>query len=235
MTLDGKIATRTGQSQWLTGEFSRQYVHYLRSGYDAILTTAETVRADNPQLTVREIPNARQPVRIIIDRRFRLNPDNYRIFKTKNVAPTWIVTSKISHDTEHAKQARALGVEVIEVDETGLGINLKDMMDKLGEKGITSIFVVGGGKLTGQLMNQSLVNKMYLFYGSKLLPDPTARTAFFDSLNLNLAGAPNFNLGYVRRLENDMVMEVYPIIKRDLVKEAVREAKKEALKTITAV
>ena len=158
MTLDGKIATRSGQSQWLTGDLSRQYVHHLRRRYDAILTTAETVRADNPQLTLRGVASREKPaIRVILDRRFRLDPQQYKIFNAD--APTWVFTSKIAHFEDHARQARAQGVKVFEVDETGTGLDLKAVLEILCQQGLTSVFVEAGGRLAGSLLNQQLVNK----------------------------------------------------------------------------
>ncbi len=210
LTLDGKIATRSGQSQWLTGQLSRQYVHHLRHRYDAILTSAETVRADNPKMTVRGIPNlSNNPVRVVLDRRFRLDPDKYQIFDTHS-APTWVFTSRIEHFQDNAEKARDRGVKVIEVDETGLGLNLKEVLDYLGQQKITSVFVEAGSKLSGSLLNQNLINKFYLFYAPRAIPDPMAKSAFADSLTLLLPEAPYFHITHTRRLENDLVVEAYP-------------------------
>lgn len=209
LSLDGKVANRHGESQWLTGPFSRQYVHHLRQDYDVILTTAETVMADNPRLSVRDIPNIRkQPVKVILDRRFRLNVEKYRIFKSD--APVWIVTSRISHNKANAQKAKANGVRVIEIDEAGGGLNLKALMTQLGEEHISSVFVEAGGRLTGSLMAEKLVQKFYLFYAPKILQDPMARPAFGQAFQLELPQTPQLEMIGSRQLENDWVVEARP-------------------------
>jgi diaminohydroxyphosphoribosylaminopyrimidine deaminase / 5-amino-6-(5-phosphoribosylamino)uracil reductase len=210
MTLDGKIATRTGESHWLTGPTARHYVHYLRSGYDALLTTAETVMADNPQLTVRNIPEGNQrPVRVVLDRRLRLNPNQYQIFDTQQ-SPTWLFTSKVHHNESHAVQAKAKGVEVIPVDDTGLGLDLQDVFRILGERQITSVFVEAGGRLAGSLVNQKLVNKLYLFYAPKLLPDPMAKGGLVEGIQLTLQESLALSIQTTKQLDTDWVIEAYP-------------------------
>jgi diaminohydroxyphosphoribosylaminopyrimidine deaminase/5-amino-6-(5-phosphoribosylamino)uracil reductase len=209
MTLDGKIATRDGQSQWLTGEMSRQYVHWLRQGYDAILTTADTVLADNPQLTVRLPQTHRAPVRIVLDRRMRLDPTRFRIFDTHEAA-TWVVTSTTATNHHYMDLARAAGVEVLTVPDTGMGLDLKVLMEKLGEMGVTSLFVEAGGKLAGQLLAGKLVNKCYFFYAPMLLADPSAMCGFSGRVQVALANAPRLRVVSTRQIENDWVVEAYP-------------------------
>lgn len=215
MTMDGKIATRSGESQWLTGEFSRQYVHHLRRKHDAILTTVETVIADNPKLTVRGIPlspGEQPPVRVVIDRQFRMNPDEYHIFEADDVE-TWVFTSKLGHDRAHAERASELGARVIEVEETGVGLDLKAVLTYLGGEEITALLIEAGGRMAGHLMNQGLVNKLQLFYGPCVLPDPSARPAFSEGVVLQLAGAPKLTVKRTTMLEHDVVVEAYPQIK----------------------
>lgn len=216
MTLDGKIGTRSGKSQWITGPLARQYVHYLRSGYDAIMTTAETVSADNSSLTVRGLPTIpggiphSPPIRVILDRRFRLNPAHYKIFDTKT-APTWVFTSNISHNAEHATIAKEQGVEVIPVNEVGQVLDLKEILAFLGQKQITSVFVEAGGQLAGSLLSKHLVNKLYLFYGSKIMNDPMAKPAFTGAIHWDLPTAPSVKIAQSYTLENDLVVEAYPL------------------------
>lgn len=209
MTLDGKIANRHGESQWLTGAFSRQYVHHLRHHYDAILTTAETVLADNPQLSVRDIPNIRkQPVKIILDRRFRLNVDRYHLFKGDT--PVWIVTSKHEHNRSHAQKAKAQGIKVLEVDEVNNQLNLKAAFSHLGEQGIASIFIESGGRLATTLLTENLANKFYLFFAPKMLRDSMAKPAFGHAFQLDLPEQPQLEILESRRLDMDWVVEAQP-------------------------
>jgi diaminohydroxyphosphoribosylaminopyrimidine deaminase/5-amino-6-(5-phosphoribosylamino)uracil reductase len=209
LTLDGKIANRHGQSQWLTGPFARQYVHHLRHQYDAILTTAETVIIDNPQLNVRDIPNIKkQPIKIILDRQFRLNPEKYNVFKGD--APVWVVTSKTSHNKNNAQKAKAQGVKILEINEVGNGLDLKALFTLLGEQDLTSVFVEGGGRLSTSLLMENLVNRFYLFYAPKTLRDPMAKSAFSGSFQLDLPDAPQLDIISTRQLEQDWVIEAQP-------------------------
>jgi diaminohydroxyphosphoribosylaminopyrimidine deaminase/5-amino-6-(5-phosphoribosylamino)uracil reductase len=209
LTLDGKIANRHGESKWLTGSFSRQYVHYLRQNYDAILTTAETVIVDNPQLTVRDIPNIRkQPIRIILDRQARLNVDRYDVFKGES--PAWIVTSTANQGKPNIQKAKAEGFKVIEVDEIGNGLDLKHLFQQLGELNVTSVFVEAGGHLTNSLLAAGLANKFYLFYAPKTLRDTMAKSAFGHTFQLDLPEAPQLEIVKTQQLEHDWVMEAQP-------------------------
>ncbi|MEB3287495.1 MAG: bifunctional diaminohydroxyphosphoribosylaminopyrimidine deaminase/5-amino-6-(5-phosphoribosylamino)uracil reductase RibD [Vampirovibrionales bacterium] len=210
LTMDGKIAARNGQSQWLTGPLSRQFVHHLRSYHDAILTTAETVLVDDPELTVRELPViARQPVRVVLDRQCRLDPMKHKIFDTSE-AQTWVFTSKIHQDRRYLAQLEDRGIQVFEADDTGTGLNMKEVFDTLGQQSISNVFVEAGGHLAGHLMNANLIHKLYLFYAPRILPDPMAIGAFSDSVNLKLPDTPDIEIAQSYRLEKDLVVEAYP-------------------------
>ncbi len=221
MTMDGKIASRHGQGEWMTSDFSRQYVHHLRSHHDAILTTASTVMADNPQLNVREIPDfssksaKEQPIRVILDRQFRLNPADYQVFDTQ-VAPTWVFTSKIRHNADHAQRAKDKGAKVFEVDDTGLGLNLHEIMTLLGKEEVTSLISEAGSKLCGNLVTQKLVNKVYFFYAPQVLADSAGQSAFASSARFHLNDAPPFSVHQNRELDGDLVVEAYPTKSRSL-------------------
>jgi diaminohydroxyphosphoribosylaminopyrimidine deaminase / 5-amino-6-(5-phosphoribosylamino)uracil reductase len=209
LTLDGKIANRHGESKWLTGSFSRQYVHHLRQTYDAILTTAETVLIDNPQLNVRDIPNIRkQPIRIVLDRQFRLNTERYQVFKGDS--PVWVVTSKANHNKAHAQKAKAQGLKVIEVDEVGNALNLRALFQQLGELEISSVFVEAGGRMAQSLLEEGIANKFYLFYAPKTLRDVMAKSAFGHTFQLDLPELPQLEIIDTRQLEHDWVVEAQP-------------------------
>jgi diaminohydroxyphosphoribosylaminopyrimidine deaminase/5-amino-6-(5-phosphoribosylamino)uracil reductase len=210
LTMDGKIAARNGQSQWLTGPLSRQFVHHLRSQHDVILTTAETVLADDPELTVRDIPGiTRQPIRVVLDRQCRLDPVKHKIFNTEE-APTWVFTSTLHQDRRYIAQAEDRGIRIFEADDTGTGLNMREVFEILGQQDISSVFVEAGGHLAGHLLNANLIQKLYLFYAPRILPDPMAIGAFSDSVNLKLPDTPDLDLAQSYRLEKDMVVEAYP-------------------------
>lgn len=210
LTLDGRIATRGGQSQWITGEMSRQHVHYLRSGYDAILTTAETVMTDNPRLTVRYPGVVRQPIRIVLDRQFRLDLRRYTLFNTKE-APVWVIGAKAHLEKHYESVADALGIKLFPVSGGAHGLDLTSIFQQLGEIGISSLWVEAGGKLAGSLISKKLVNKYYLFYGSKIMNDPLAKTGFSGPLCLGLSQAPVVHVHQVHTLHQDTLVEAYPV------------------------
>ncbi len=210
LSLDGKIANRHGESQWLTGPFARQYVHHLRHRYDAVLTTAETVIADDPRLSVRDMPNIRkQPVKIVLDRRFRLNVDRYyQLFQDDT--PVWIVTSPQGEASANAQKARAKGVKIISIEECEGQLHLKSMLTALGEQGIGSLFVESGGMLATSLLNSHLVNKLYLFFAPKTLRDSMAKPAFGHAFQLDLPEQPQLEILSTRQLEHDWMLEARP-------------------------
>jgi diaminohydroxyphosphoribosylaminopyrimidine deaminase/5-amino-6-(5-phosphoribosylamino)uracil reductase len=209
MTLDGKIANRHGESKWLTGSFSRQYVHYLRHQYDSILTTAETVIADDPSMNVRDVANIRkQPIKIILDRQFRLNVERYKIFKGES--PAWIVSSSVHHNKHNAQRAKAMGIKVILIDEVGGALNLKALFAHLAQVEIASVFVEAGGRLASSLLNEGLANKYYLFYAPKTLQDTMSKPAFGHAFQLELPDAPQLEIIETRQLEQDWVIEAQP-------------------------
>ncbi len=215
MTLDGKIAARGGQSKWITSEISRQAVHYHRSRHDAILTSAQTVAHDNPELTVREIDvpdgfaDRKMPTRVILDRTFRLNPEQYQIFNTQ-IVPTWVFTSAVRHNQQHSARARAMGIEVFEVDDTGIGLDLQAVVDQLGEMGVTSIWIETGGRLATQFLKQELVNKLFLFYAPKILSDTGARAGFSGVAPFSLDEATPLRIQTTQQLEKDLLVVAYP-------------------------
>ena len=232
LTLDGKIANRQGESRWLTGNFSRQYVHHLRQRFDAILTTAETVITDDPRLNVRDIPNIKkQPIKIILDRRFRLNVDKYKLFKDKT--PVWIVTSALSQNQANAQRAKAQGIRVIELDEVGGKLNLKSLMTFLGEEQMGSLFVEAGGQLTSSLLQDNLINQFYLFYAPKVLQDTMAKSGFGNRFKLELPQAPELEIINSRQLEQDWVVEAQPF-KAKRREKPIDPAAASAAKTKTA-
>lgn len=173
MSLDGKIATRTGESQWITGEASRLYVHELRDRYDGILVGIGTVLADNPSLTTR-LPDhtGKNPVRIIVDSQAR-TPLGAKVL-TDGQARTIVVV------TERAPKARVeairkAGAEVL-VAGSGEQVDLRWMMQKLGAMEITSILVEGGGTINDALLREGLVDKVLAFVASKLIGGREAKT-----------------------------------------------------------
>ena len=163
-TLDGKIATVTGKSKWITGKESRTHVHSLRSRYDAVLTGSATVLADDPRLTVRHT-KGRNPLRVVLDRTLRL-PLGAKVFNKE--APTLLFTSVESSNTTKLDRLQKNGVEVVHVDEKHGGLDLGEVLSVLHAKGILSVFVESGARLSASLLRSMLVDKAYIYIAPKL-------------------------------------------------------------------
>ncbi|MBI2424430.1 MAG: bifunctional diaminohydroxyphosphoribosylaminopyrimidine deaminase/5-amino-6-(5-phosphoribosylamino)uracil reductase RibD [Candidatus Hydrogenedentes bacterium] len=168
MSLDGKIATRTGHSQWITSLEARTAAHELRGVVDAILVGSATVRNDNPSLTNRLAGyNTADPTRIVLDSGSGLAPD-LKVFTLESTAPTWVVTTE-------ARAYPGAG-EVIVVPRTTNGADLAAMMDELGSRQITSLLIEGGGKTLGSAFAAGLVDKVCFFIAPKIIGGREAPT-----------------------------------------------------------
>lgn len=168
MTLDGKIASYSGDSKWITGEDARYYVHQLRNIYDAILVGIGTVLKDDPFLNTRlEIADAKNPVRIIIDSNIDLPPTS-NIARSSNEQRTVVFCSS-SSDAQKREQLEALGVEFISLDVHYDLIPIEKVLGILGEMGLCSLLVEGGGKTNAYLLQQQLIDKVYWFIAPKII------------------------------------------------------------------
>jgi diaminohydroxyphosphoribosylaminopyrimidine deaminase/5-amino-6-(5-phosphoribosylamino)uracil reductase len=178
-SLDGRIATRSGDSRWITGEAARRRAHLLRATHDAILIGTGTALADDPELTCR-LPGLadRSPVRIVLDRTLRL-PATARLLGAG--APTWVVTH---HDAD-AVRLRDLGLSAATIMTVGLDeagrLSLPQILRSLGARGITRLLVEGGGVLAASLLRQDLVDRLYWFRAAAVIGgDGLAAAAAFD-------------------------------------------------------
>jgi len=162
LTLDGKIASITGKSRWITGPEARRRVHELRRRYAAVLVGANTVLADDPELTVREVEGP-QPLRIVLDGEGRV-PLTARVFNAQ--AQTLVATVRMPPEKEEA--LRAQGVEVLRLPGEK-GVDLPRLLALLGARGIDSVLVEGGGEVAWSFLSQGLVHKVYFFYAPLIL------------------------------------------------------------------
>jgi diaminohydroxyphosphoribosylaminopyrimidine deaminase/5-amino-6-(5-phosphoribosylamino)uracil reductase len=167
-TLDGRIATRTGDSRWVTGEKSRRYVHRLRHAVDAILVGIGTIHADNPNLTTRlGSKKGSDPVRIVLDTHLSISPDA-RILKLDSNSDTILITgNSVSEDKK--KKILKKGVRQIVQPVKDGQIDLKPLMVQLGAMGITSLLVEGGGRVIASALKSGIVDKALFFYAPKIL------------------------------------------------------------------
>jgi diaminohydroxyphosphoribosylaminopyrimidine deaminase/5-amino-6-(5-phosphoribosylamino)uracil reductase len=166
--LDGRIATRTGDSKWITGEASRKYVHELRHAADAIMVGINTIKTDNPSLTTRlEDKNGVDPKRIILDTNLSIAEDS-KVLQIASKSDTIIITgnSKLS---EKRNRLEKMGVHIIDVDIKESRIDLNRLMTRLGQLEITSLLVEGGGQVAASSLKADIVDKVCFFYAPKIL------------------------------------------------------------------
>ena len=163
-TLDGRIATAMGESQWITGPEARRVVHAMRARHDAVLVGAGTLRADDPQLTVRGMGAVRQPVRIIASRNASL-PRDAGLFQTTDLAAVWLCHGPDADVSDFT--AKGVVSVVCAVDQAGL--DLRAMMSAIAQKGITRVFSEGGSTLAAALLKAGLVDRLELFQAGKLI------------------------------------------------------------------
>lgn len=170
-TLDGQLASRTGDSKWVTGATARQYVHRLRHAVDAIMVGIGTVKMDNPRLTTRiDGEDGRDPVRIVLDTHLSI-PETSKVIQQRSRADTLVVTGEVSSDPERVKKKAFLeeaGVRVVEVAVTKDGIDLEALMTFLGVRAITSILIEGGGQVIASSLAAGIVDKIAFFYAPKI-------------------------------------------------------------------
>jgi diaminohydroxyphosphoribosylaminopyrimidine deaminase/5-amino-6-(5-phosphoribosylamino)uracil reductase len=175
MTLDGKIATRTGASRWITGEAAREYVHWLRAGVDAVMVGSGTVKMDDPQLTTRIAPgNGRDPIRVIIDGDAAISPDA-RVLRNQSAAPTLVVVKK-SAPCERKEALASAGADLIEVEAVNEKVDLKQVARILGARKIANVMIEGGGNLLAAAFEAGIIDKVFFFIAPKVFGGRDAPT-----------------------------------------------------------
>jgi diaminohydroxyphosphoribosylaminopyrimidine deaminase/5-amino-6-(5-phosphoribosylamino)uracil reductase len=226
-SLDGKIATAQGESQWLTGEAARAYGHRLRHEYDAILVGIDTVLADDPQLTTRlpgrksqnPEPSTRNPgkdpIRVILDSRLRI-PLAARILHLDSPAPTWVACTEAAPSAK-IKALQDLGAEVLVLPAAGASesgsapgrVALQPLLELLGRRQVQSLLVEGGAKVLGAFFAASLVDKFYFFYAPLFLGGSAAPGVLGGPGIPRLQDAPRARDLVIRRLGPDVMLSGY--------------------------
>jgi diaminohydroxyphosphoribosylaminopyrimidine deaminase/5-amino-6-(5-phosphoribosylamino)uracil reductase len=167
ISLDGRVATRTGISKWITGAESRARVHALRATYDAVMVGINTVLADDPQLTVRDVPG-RNPVRVVVDSKLRTPLDSHLV-TTARETPTCIITT-VEAPAALAERLEAAGVAIIRVPATGSGrCDMAVAMRALAAREVVSVLCEGGAELAGSLLAGRLPSELHVFIAPVLL------------------------------------------------------------------
>lgn len=167
-SLDGKIATKTCDSKWISNEESRKYTDNLRSVSDGILVGINTVIADNPLLLPKMIKPKKIPVRIILDSKLRI-PLACDVVKTSEKYSTLIFTGEDSRADKEAK-LKSMGIDIVRVPRDDNGrVSLKRVCDELYKRGISNVLIEGGGEINSAFMQEGLIDKIVFFYGSILI------------------------------------------------------------------
>ena len=208
MTLDGKIATHTGHSQWITGEAARADVHELRDEVDAILVGVGTVLADNPSLTTRLAHRqGKNPIRVILDSRLR-TPLDANVVNTAQ-AQTIIVTSEQS-DRQKASLYEEKGVKLVFIPQTETGLNLDVALEALYKLGITDVLVEGGGAINASFLRAGLIQKFLVYVAPKVLGGRQSVTPFTGDDVDTIDAAMLLEFGDVEKIGTDLRITAYP-------------------------
>lgn len=204
-TLDGRIATRTGDSRWITGEEARAKVHRLRSEVDAVIVGRGTVEADDPLLTSR-IPGGRDPLRVILDSRLRISPDA-KVFARESGARA-IVACVGPADPERAERLRAAGAEVLECGSWGGRIDLGSLLSHLAAREVVQVLVEGGAKTFGAFLEAGMVDRLLIHYGPMVFGGGPAWT---DAPAVErVAEAPRMRIDSAEIVDGDLLVEARP-------------------------
>lgn len=172
-SLDGKTATVTGESKWITGEEARKDVHHFRHAHDAILVGVNTVIKDNPSLTTRLDSGGKNPIRVILDSTLR-TPLESRIVNDQ--AAKTIIMTGADVEPERVRQFSEQGIEIIKLETAKVGI--VDMLKKLGDRGITSVYVEGGAEVHGSFLKEKALQQIITYIAPKLLGGKDAPAAY---------------------------------------------------------
>lgn len=203
MTMDGKIATRTGASKWITGEAARNHVQTLRHAYKGIMVGIGTVLADNPMLNCR-MQGGIDPVRIVCDTHLRI-PMDCQIVQTADTIETILATS--TNEKGKIEQLIKKGVQILQIPEKDGCIDLNLLMQTLGEKGIDSILLEGGGRLNDSFLREKLIQKAYVYLAPKIFGGEDAKTPV-EGIGVSLPEqSANFKLQQIQQIEEDILLE----------------------------
>lgn len=198
MTLDGRVATQVGDSRWITGTEARQEVHVERSLHQAILVGSGTVLSDDPHLNVRGVPGARQPIRVIVDRRGRMSPKS-RVFNSPGAA-IWIGYGDLAEEA-WKDQIRASGGELF------LANNLQQLLEHLHQQGVRSLFLEGGPQLAGAFLDESLVQRVLVYVAPLMVGGAQALGPIAGRGVSLLKDAPRLSRTRWASLGDDLVLE----------------------------
>jgi diaminohydroxyphosphoribosylaminopyrimidine deaminase/5-amino-6-(5-phosphoribosylamino)uracil reductase len=204
-TLDGKIATRNGESKWISSEASRRLVHRLRNEVDAVVVGVGTVLKDDPLLTAR-MRGGRDPVRIILDSHLRI-PEDARVIGVSS-SRTLIATTPLAPKDKIERLDKA-GVQVLLIESKNGVVDLRAFLSKMGEMGVMSVLVEGGSRVNGAFLDEGLVDKFLLFLSPRLMGDPQALGVFQGKGFEHLKDSTSVKDVKLKRIGEDILVEGY--------------------------
>ena len=204
-SLDGRISTSSGESRWITGEPARQEGHRLRQRHDAILVGAGTIVADDPELTNRLPDAVRQPLRVVLDSTLRI-PSAAKVLDQRQ-APTLVVTTERAPQTARATIGAATEVATVTAAGARQRVDLKQVLELLGARGIISVLVEGGAEINGAFFDAGLVDGVVAFLAPVVIGGRAAPGAVGGEGVSRLADAHRLDNLLVRRIGDDLIIE----------------------------
>lgn len=210
MSIDGKIATRTGDSRWITGKEARLNVQRLRVASDAIMVGIGTVLADNPLLTVRLPGESKKPLRVIMDSSLRL-PENSRLVQTARDAPVIVAAVPGKYRKEKRMLLEDKGVEVFDVPGADGMVNIEGVLEELGRREVTALLLEGGGTLNASALQAGMVDKFVFFLAPLIVGGRDAPGAFGGIGCETLDGALRLADLRIEKVGADLMVTGYPV------------------------
>ena len=208
-SLDGRIATSTGDSRWVTGEEARHRAHLLRAEAGAVLVGMNTVQNDDPLLTARGMDHVPPSItRVVLDSSLTIRTDS-QLVRTSHEYPVLIFADEASLDGRESRLIEH-GADVVAAPRSLTGLDLEFVLDELGRRGIRGLLVEGGGETVGGFISAGLVNRVTIFYAPRLL-GPEAVPMIGGLLSPKLvAEAPRFSFSKVEQVGDDVMVTLYP-------------------------
>ncbi|MCS7210000.1 MAG: dihydrofolate reductase family protein, partial [Fimbriimonadales bacterium] len=219
LSLDGKIATHTGDSKWITSERARRAAHRLRAEHAAVLVGIRTVLKDQPHLTARIKGVVNQPLRVVLDSKLRIADLARETSDTRLLPPLLqegnnTLVFALSADEEPVrakiKYLESLGVQVICLapdPKQPSRVPVRKVVELLAERGVCSVLVEGGGQVAASFLEARLANRIAYFYAPKLIGGADAPTALEGSGIMRVADAPRITNLHIRKLGDDWLVE----------------------------
>jgi diaminohydroxyphosphoribosylaminopyrimidine deaminase/5-amino-6-(5-phosphoribosylamino)uracil reductase len=204
-TLDGKIATRKGDSKWISGEASRKFVHRIRDQVDGVVVGIGTVLKDDPQLTAR-IKKGRDPYRIILDSQLRI-PEGAKVIGD-SPSKTIIATTELA-SRDKIERWEKKGVRTLVIDSKQGRVDLEPLLSNLGKMEMMSLLVEGGSQINGSFLDEGLIDKILFFFSPKLIGDGQAIGIFGGDGKATLEEAIHLNDLRWRKIGEDILIEGY--------------------------